>query len=187
MKEKKYQAYPEFSLPERKWPNRRITHAPVWCSVDLRDGNQALSIPMNVDEKMELFQQLVSLGFKEIEVGFPSASEVEYQFIRKLIEENRIPEDVTIQILTQSRDSLIRRSFEALRGVKKAIVHIYNPTSVLQRDVVFHKNKEQIKQIAVEGARLMQTLKEEMNQPGIRFEYSPESFTGTEMDYALEV
>ncbi|MBN2143057.1 MAG: 2-isopropylmalate synthase [Candidatus Aureabacteria bacterium] len=183
----KYQPYPPFPFPERTWPEKTITRAPIWCSVDLRDGNQALNIPMTVEEKIRLFELLVSIGFREIEVGFPSASEIEYRFVRKLIEENRIPDDVTIQILTQSREHLIRRSFESLKGAKKAIVHLYNSTSALQREVVFNMNKDQIKHIAVTGAELMQHLKEEIKMPGVRFEYSPESFTGTETEYALEV
>ncbi|MBD3306688.1 2-isopropylmalate synthase [candidate division KSB3 bacterium] len=183
----KYQPYPVIDLPDRQWPSKTITRAPIWCSVDLRDGNQALRIPMNLDEKLRLFDLLVDVGFKEIEIGFPSASQVEYDFTRILIEENRIPEDVTVQVLTQARGHLIRKTYEALEGVHKAIVHFYNSTSTLQRDVVFRMNKAEIKAIAVEGAKLIKALKEEVGNPGIRFEYSPESFTGTELDYALDV
>ena len=187
MNYRKYKAFTDFRFKERTWPDKTITKAPVWCSVDLRDGNQALNIPMSVEEKIEMFSLLVDMGFKEIEVGFPSASEVEYAFLRKIIEEKRIPDDVTVQILTQAREHLIKRSFEALKGVKKAIVHVYNSVSVLQRDVVFKKSKEEIKEIAVQGAKWALQYREEVKNPGILFEYSPESFTGTEMDYALEV
>lgn len=182
-----YKSYPPIDLPDRRWPDRTITEAPVWCSVDLRDGNQALSIPMNVEEKLKMFELLVAVGFKEIEIGFPAAAKAEYDFTRMLIEENRIPDDVTTQVLTQAREHLIRKTFEALEGVKNAIVHLYNSTSTLQREVVFKKDKEAVKAIAVEGARLMQELKERSQNPGLRFQYSPESFTGTELDYALEI
>lgn len=186
LKYQKYQKYKTISLKEREWPNKEITKAPIWCSVDLRDGNQALIEPMLVEEKMEMFQLLVNLGFKEIEIGFPSASQIEYDFLRKLVEENRIPEDVTIQVLTQCREELIERTFESIRGMKQAIVHIYNSTSTLQRDVVFHMDQEEIKQIAVNGTKLVKKFAKDF--PGrIQLEYSPESFTGTEPDYALEV
>ncbi len=172
--------------PEREWPNKQIEKAPVWCSVDLRDGNQALIEPMVVEEKIEMFNLLVKLGFKEIEVGFPSASQIEFDFLRELVERDLIPDDVCIQVLVQCREHLIERTFEALAGVKKAIVHIYNSTSTLQRDVVFHKGKEEIKQIAIEGTELVKKFVKDF--PGeIILEYSPESFTGTELDYALEV
>ncbi len=174
------------SLPERQWPNKEIKKAPIWCSVDLRDGNQALIEPMVVEEKVEFFNLLVRLGFKEIEVGFPSASQIEFDFLRQLVERQLIPDDVTIQVLVQCRKHLIERTFEALEGVKTAVVHIYNSTSTLQRDVVFGKNQEEIKKIAVEGARLVKEKAKDF--PGkIILEYSPESFTGTELDYALAV
>ena len=160
--------------------------APIWCSVDLRDGNQALIIPMSLDEKLAFFDLLVRVGFKEIEVGFPAASETEYEFLRRLVEDNLIPDDVTVQVLTQAREHIIRRTFDALRGVKNAIVHVYNPTSAAQREQVFGRSKEEILQIAVDGAQLLKRLTEEAGAD-YRFEYSPESFTGTEPEYALEV
>ena len=163
-----------------------IDKAPVWCSVDLRDGNQALVIPMNLSQKIEFFKLLVEIGFKEIEVGFPAASETEYKFIRTFIEENLIPDDVTIQVLTQARPHIIQRTFEAVKGAKNVIVHVYNSTSVAQREQVFKKSKEEILQIAIEGAKLLKELTEEAGAD-YRFEYSPESFTGTEPEYALEV
>jgi len=184
---RKYRPYPRVDMPGRSWPDKAIEKAPVWCSIDLRDGNQALSVPMNVDEKMEMFGLLADIGFKEIEVGFPSASQIEFDFLRKLIDEDRIPPDVTVQVLTQAREDLIRRTFDSLKGAKKAIVHLYNSTSAAQRRVVFGKNKAGVAKIAVDGARLMRGLKEEAGNPGIRFEYSPESFPGTELDYALEI
>lgn len=183
----KYVAYPPVEISDRTWPDKRITTAPSWCSIDLRDGNQALPVPMNVEEKLEMFRLLIDIGFKEIEVGFPSAAAVEFQFVRRLIEENLIPDDVTIQVLTQAREHLIRKTFDALKGVDKAIVHLYNSTSTVQRDVVFKMGREEIKNIAVKGARLVRELKEASGNEGIRFQYSPESFTGTELDYALEV
>lgn len=183
---KRYQKNPVVDLPDRQWPNQQITNAPIWCSVDLRDGNQALIEPMIVEEKIEFFQMLVQLGFKEIEVGFPSASQIEFDFLRQLVDRKLIPEDVSIQVLVQCREHLLKRTFEALEGVKKAIVHIYNSTSTLQRDVVFHMSKDEIKQIAIEGTKLVKEYAK--NFPGqIRLEYSPESFTGTEVEYALEV
>lgn len=154
----KYKRVPVLDYPERQWPNKQIEKAPIWCSVDLRDGNQALIEPMSVDEKMEMFELLVKLGFKEIEIGFPAASQIEFDFLRKLVAEDRIPEDVTVQVLTQCREHLIRRTFEAIEGIKNVIVHIYNSTSTLQRDVVFHMNKEEIKQIAIDGTRLVKEL-----------------------------
>ena len=163
-----------------------IEKAPTWCSVDLRDGNQALIVPMSLEEKLEFFQMLVKIGFKEIEVGFPAASETEYEFLRTLIEKNMIPDDVTVQVLTQCRDHIIRRTFEAVKGAPRAVVHFYNSTSVAQREQVFHKSKEEIKQIAVDGAKLVKQLSEEY-EGNFLFEYSPESFTGTEVDYAVEV
>lgn len=165
-----------------------IEKAPIWCSVDLRDGNQALIIPMSLEEKLEFWQVLVDVGFKEIEIGFPAASETEYEFCRALIERNMIPEDVTIQVLTQAREHILKKTFEAIDGAPNAIVHLYNSTSVAQREQVFRKSKEEIKAIAVEGAKLCQKFKEEMTGcKNVRFEYSPESFTGTEPEYALEV
>ena len=163
-----------------------VDHAPVWCSVDLRDGNQALVIPMNLEQKVEFFKLLVKIGFKEIEVGFPAASETEYTFLRTLIEENLIPDDVTIQVLTQAREHIIKKTFEAVKGAKNVIVHVYNSTSLAQREQVFKKSKEEILRIAVEGAKLLKELTEKAGEQ-YRFEYSPESFTGTEPEYALEV
>ena len=183
---KRYKRVPVLYLPDRAWPNKEIKKAPIWCSVDLRDGNQALIEPMIVEEKIEFFKLLVKLGFKEIEVGFPSASQLEFDFLRQLVDRKLIPDDVTVQVLVQCREHLLKRTFEALEGVKKAIVHIYNSTSVLQRDVVFHMNKEEIKQIAIEGTKLVKEYSKQF--PGkLILEYSPESFTGTEVEYALEV
>lgn len=183
---KRYKRVPVVDYPEREWPNKEIQKAPTWCSVDLRDGNQALVEPMVVEEKIEMFKLLIKLGFKEIEVGFPAASQIEYDFLRQLVERRLIPDDVVIQVLVQCREHLIKRTFEALQGVKKAVVHIYNSTSVLQRDVVFHKNKEEIKEIAVEGTKMVKEMVKDF--PGeIILEYSPESFTGTELEYALEI
>ncbi len=189
MKEKisKYRPYPPVDLPDRKWPSRRIEKAPTWCSVDLRDGNQALQNPMNLEEKTEMFEMLVKMGFKEIEIGFPSASEVEYEFLRKLIEEGLIPDDVTVQVLTQARERLIEKTFEALKGAKSAIVHLYNSTSTLQREVVFHTDREGVVRIALEGVAIVKELAGRTNETEIKFEYSPESFTGTEMDFALDI
>lgn len=163
-----------------------VDKAPIWCSVDLRDGNQALVIPMSLEQKVEFFKLLVKIGFKEIEVGFPAASETEYEFCRTLIEHNLIPDDVTIQVLTQAREHIIKKTFEAIKGAKKAIVHVYNSTSYAQREQVFRKSKEEVKQIAIDGAALLKRLADEAGQD-LYFEYSPESFTGTEMDYAVEV
>lgn len=183
----KYAAYPAVDISGRTWPDKRITKAPHWCSIDLRDGNQALPVPMSVEEKVEMFRLLVDIGFKEIEVGFPSAAAVEFQFVRRLIEEDLIPDDVTIQVLTQAREHLIRKTFNALEGVNSAIVHLYNSTSTVQRDVVFRMGREEIKNIAVRGTKLVRELKDASGNKKIRFQYSPESFTGTELDYALEV
>ncbi|GKX67262.1 2-isopropylmalate synthase [Inconstantimicrobium mannanitabidum] len=183
---KKYKRFQTIKLKERTWPNKEIEKAPIWCSVDLRDGNQSLVNPMTVEEKLDMFNLLVKLGFKEIEIGFPSASHIEYDFLRKLIEEELIPEDVTVQVLTQARPHLIARTFECLQGLNKAIVHIYNSTSILQRDVVFNMSKEDIKQIAIEGTRLVKQYVKDF-EGEIILEYSPESFTGTEVEYALEV
>ena len=172
----------DLSWAKKEYPD----HAPVWCSVDLRDGNQSLIIPMSLDEKIEFYKMLVKIGFKEIEVGFPAASDTEYEFLRRLVDDNLIPDDVTVQVLTQARPHIIRKTFEALRGVKNAIVHVYNSTSVAQREQVFRMSKDEIKEIAVEGAKLLKELTEEAGEK-YRFEYSPESFTGTEPEYALEV
>ncbi len=183
---KRYKRVPVVHMPEREWPNKEIEKAPIWCSVDLRDGNQALIEPMVVEEKIEFFNFLVKLGFKEIEIGFPSASQIEYDFLRQLVDRNLIPDDVVVQVLVQCREHLIKRTFEALEGVKKAIVHIYNSTSVLQRDVVFNKSKEEIKQIAIDGTNLVKQYVEDF--PGeIVLEYSPESFTGTELEFSLDI
>lgn len=174
-------------VTSRKWMEKEyITEAPVWCSVDLRDGNQALVVPLTLEEKLEYFQLLVKIGFKEIEVGFPAASETEYTFLRTLIEQNLIPDDVTIQVLTQSRDHIIEKTFESLKGVNKAIVHLYNSTSLAQRDQVFKKSKEEIIDIAVSGAKLLQKYAA-ATEGNFIFQYSPESFTGTELDFALEI
>ncbi len=182
----RYQRNPVITLANRQWPNKEIASAPIWCSVDLRDGNQALIEPMVVEEKVEFFQHLVHLGFKEIEVGFPSASQIEFDFLRQLVDRKLIPEDVTVQVLVQCREHLLKRTFEALEGIKRAIVHIYNSTSTLQRDVVFHMSKDEIKQIAIDGTKLVKEYAKSF--PGeIILEYSPESFTGTEVEYALDV
>lgn len=174
-------------VPSMKWAEKdHVEKAPIWCSVDLRDGNQALIVPMTLEQKIDFFKLLVKIGFKEIEVGFPAASDTEYHFLRALIEQNLIPDDVTIQVLTQAREHIIRKTFEALEGCKKAVVHVYNSTSVAQREQVFHKSKEEIKRIAVEGAALLKKLAEETDG-NFAFEYSPESFTGTEPEYSLEV
>ena len=183
---KRYKRNPVVDYPEREWPNKEIEKAPIWCSVDLRDGNQALIEPMVVEEKMEFFNMLVKMGFKEIEIGFPAASQIEYDFLRQLVERRMIPDDVRVQVLVQCREHLIKRTFEAIQGIKKVVVHIYNSTSTLQRDVVFHKDKEEIKQIAIEGTELVKKYAKDYDGD-LMLEYSPESFTGTELDYALEV
>ena len=182
----RYRRNPVVDYPDRQWPNKEIEKAPIWCSVDLRDGNQALIEPMVVDEKLEFFQLLVKLGFKEIEVGFPAASETEYTFLRTLIEKNLIPDDVTIQVLTQAREHIIKKTFDAVRGAKNVIIHVYNSTSLAQREQVFRKSKDEILEIAVAGAKLLKELTE-AEGANYRFEYSPESFTGTEPEYALKV
>lgn len=182
----KYRPYPKIDLPNRKWPSNSITKAPKWCSVDLRDGNQALINPMDMNKKLELFALLLKIGFKEIEVGFPSASKVEFDFLRRLVKDNLIPDDVTIQVLVQAREHLIAKTFEALEGVKKATVHLYNSTSTAQRKMVFQKSREEIIALALEGVDLVK--KYEANHNGqIFLEYSPESFTGTELEYAAEI
>ena len=183
----KYQAFAPIELPDRRWPSATLTRAPRWCSVDLRDGNQALIDPMDVDEKLEFFELLVKIGFMEIEVGFPSASHPDFDFVRRLIEEDRIPEHVTIQVLTQSREALIRRTFESIEGCRRAILHLYNSTSTLQRRVVFDLDRDGITDIAVTGAKLVRELADEMSDSEIIYQYSPESFTGTELDFAVEV
>jgi 2-isopropylmalate synthase len=183
----KYLSTPTVQLNDRTWPDRTIGKAPIWCSVDLRDGNQALIDPMDLERKNRMFDLLVGLGFKEIEIGFPSASQTEFSFCRGLIEEGRIPADVTVQVLTQAREQLIQRTFEALRGVHRAIVHVYNSTSTVQREVVFNMDRDGVKQLAIDGAKMLHD--QAASYPGTDwvFEYSPESFTGTEIDYALEV
>ena len=182
----RYRKNPVVDYPEREWPNKEIVKAPIWCSVDLRDGNQALIDPMVVHEKIEFFNYLIKLGFKEIEIGFPAASQIEFDFLRQLIDRKMIPDDVVVQVLTQCREELIDRTFESIQGCKQAIVHIYNSTSTLQRDVVFGMDKDHITNIAVEGTRMVKERAK--NFPGkIILEYSPESFTGTELDYALEI
>jgi len=183
----KYRPFPQIDLPDRQWPNRTIDQAPIWCSVDLRDGNQALAIPMSVAQKVELFQLLVELGFKEIEVGFPAASQIEFDFLRRLVNDGLIPDDVTIQVLVQAREHLIRRTFESLQGVKHAIVHIYNSTSELQRRVVFNATKEEIIDIAVNGVALIKELVPTLPETEIQLQYSPESFSSTEIDFALAI
>ena len=183
----KYRPFQPINLPDRTWPNKTITKAPIWCSVDLRDGNQALIEPMGPERKMRMFDTLVKLGFKEIEVGFPSASDTDFSFTRQIIEDKLIPDDVTIQVLTQCRPELITRTFEALKGAKRAIVHFYNSTSTLQRRVVFGLDQAGITKIATDGARLVKELADKAPETDWVFQYSPESFTGTEIDYAIEI
>jgi 2-isopropylmalate synthase len=184
---RKYRAYPPIALPERQWPGRTLTQAPIWCSVDLRDGNQALAVPMNVSQKLELFDALLRCGFKEIEVGFPAASNTEFAFMRRLIEDGRIPEDVTVQVLVQAREDLIQRTVESLVGVKKAIIHLYNSTSPAQRRVVFGLEKPQIVEMARRGTRWIRERLPLLAGSQIRMEYSPESFSATEVEFSLEV
>ncbi|UNK72272.1 2-isopropylmalate synthase [Microbacterium sp. H1-D42] len=186
----KYRPFHEqivFDLPDRTWPSKRITEAPRWCAVDLRDGNQALIDPMSPERKRVMFELLVGMGYKEIEVGFPSASQTDFDFVRQLIEEDLIPDDVTIQVLTQAREHLIARTYESIVGAKQAIVHFYNSTSVLQREVVFRSDREGVKQIALEGARLCKQYEKTVPDTDVYYEYSPESYTGTELEYAVEV
>jgi len=183
----KYQAFPPVHLPDRQWPNRVLTQAPRWCSVDLRDGNQALAVPMNVSQKLDLFQTLVKIGFKEIEVGFPSASNTEFTFNRRLIEENRAPDDVWLQVLVQAREDLIERTVESLVGAKKCIIHLYNSTSPAQRRVVFGKSKEEIKAIAVQGAKWVKERLPRLKGTEVMLQYSPESFSMTEVEFAKEI
>ena len=182
----KYKPYPQIDLPNRQWPNNTITKAPKWCSVDLRDGNQALVNPMSMEKKLELFTLLLKLGFKEIEVGFPSASKVEFDFLRRLVEDRLIPDDVTVQVLVQAREHLIAKTFEALEGVKNTTVHLYNSTSVAQRKIVFAKSKEEIIALALSGVELVKKY-EAQHKGKIFLEYSPESFTGTELEFAAEI
>lgn len=183
----KYQPFPQINLPDRKWPTRTIDAAPIWCSVDLRDGNQALAVPMSVEEKVRMFQLLVDIGFKEIEVGFPAASQIEFDFLRRLVDENRIPDDVTIQVLVQAREELIRRTFESLQGTKNTILHLYNSTSPIQRQVVFGMSKPEIVAIAVNATKLVKALRPTLPGTDLRFQYSPESFSATELEFALEI
>lgn len=182
----KYRPYPQVDLPNRQWPSKVIEKAPIWCSVDLRDGNQALITPMNMDQKLELYKLLIKLGFKNIEVGFPSASQVEFDFLRRLVDDNLIPDDVTVQVLVQAREHLIKRTFESLKGVKHAIVHLYNSTSTAQRKIVFQKSQDEIINLALEGVELVKKY-EAQHDGKISLEYSPESFTGTELEYAAKV
>ena len=184
---KKYRPYPPINLPDRTWPEKRIEKAPVWCSVDLRDGNQALVKPMSLEKKLEMFSLLTRLGFKEIEVGFPSASQVEFDFTRLLIEKNLIPDGVLIQVLTQAREPLIKKTFASVKGAKEAIVHLYNSTSTLQRRTVFKMSRKEIVELAVHGAKLLHEEQMKYPETVFRYEYSPESFTGTELNFALEV
>jgi len=183
----RYSSFIPVDLPDRTWPNKKITVAPKWCSVDLRDGNQALIDPMDTPRKLAMFKLLVAMGYKEIEVGFPSASQTDFDFVRKIIDEGLIPDDVVIQVLTQAREPLIRRTYEAIKGSKQAIVHLYNSTSTLQRRVVFGLDKEGIKKIATDGAQLCLDLMKTVPETKVSFEYSPESYTGTELEFAVEV
>lgn len=187
MNAQKYSPFPKVVLKNRMWPNNCIEKAPVFCSVDLRDGNQALINPMSVEQKIQYFHMLVDIGFKEIEVAFPAASETDFLFVRKLIEENHIPDDVTIQVLVQAREHLIDRTFEAIQGVQNVIVHVYNSTSTLQRDVVFNMSKEEVKEIACRGVAMVKERAQSLENTHIRLEYSPESFMGTELPYAVEI
>ena len=184
---RKYRSYPHIDFPQRTWPSRKIEQAPYWCSVDLRDGNQALIKPMSLAKKLEMFELLIEIGFKEIEVGFPSASQVEFEFTRKLIEDGLIPEGVFIQVLTQAREHLITETYKSIKGARDVIIHLYNSTSTLQREVVFRMGKQEIIDLAVKGAKQVRDEALKYPETNFRFQYSPESFTGTEMDYALEV
>src|SRR5437868_7338079 len=184
---KKYRPFPPVTLPDRQWPGRVITKAPRWCSVDLRDGNQALAVPMNVSQKLELFQTLVKCGFKEIEVGFPSASNTEFAFNRRLIEEQRAPDDVWLQVLVQAREDLIERTFESLVGSKKVIIHLYNSTSPAQRRVVFGMSREEIIGVAVRGATMIYERLPRLKGSEVMLQYSPESFSSTEVEFAKDI
>jgi 2-isopropylmalate synthase len=183
----KYRPYPQVQLENRTWPNQRIDRAPMWCTVDLRDGNQALAQPMSITEKERMFNLLVEMGFKQVEIGFPSASQIEYDFLRTLIDNRMIPDDVAVQVLTQSRKHLIERTVQSLKGAKKAVIHLYNSTSEQQRRITFRKSKDEIKAIALEGTQHIIDLLPELGGTEVTFQYSPESFTGTELEYALEV
>ena len=183
----KYNPFGKIPLTDRKWPDASIEKAPMWCSVDLRDGNQALAIPMGVEQKLAFFDLLVKIGFKEIEVGFPSASQTEYDFLRRLIDEKRIPDDVTIQVLCQAREHLVKKTFECMKGLKKAIFHIYNSTSPAQRKYTFNMSKEEIKKIAVDGVKCVQKYLDMVPETEVRLEYSPESFSNTEIEYSVEI
>jgi 2-isopropylmalate synthase len=183
----KYRPFQPINLPDRQWPSRVIEAPPIWCSVDLRDGNQALVEPMGPARKRRMFELLVKLGFKEIEVGFPAASQTDFDFVRELIDQRLIPDDVTIQVLTQARDELIERTFESLKGCRRAILHLYNSTSTLQRRVVFGLDRPGIVDIAVNAARTVKRIAEGMTGSEIVYQYSPESFTGTELDFAIEI
>ena len=184
---KKYRPFPPIAKSGRRWPDRVIETAPDWCSVDLRDGNQALIEPMTPSQKMAMFELLVDVGFKEIEVGFPAASQTDFDFVRQLIEQDLVPEDVTIQVLTQAREPLIARSFEALKGARRAIMHLYNSTSTVQREQVFRMSRDEIKGIASRGAEWVRDYAQQQPETEWQFQYSPESFTNTELDYAIEV
>src|SRR6266404_8295804 len=181
----KYRPFTPIDIADRTWPSRAITAPPIWCSVDLRDGNQALIEPMDPARKLRMFQHLVRIGFKEIEIGFPAASQTEFNFVRQLIEQNLIPDDVTVQVLTQARPELIARSFDSLAGVRRAIMHLYNSTSTTQRRVVFKLDRAGIVDIAVKGAALIRELAAQQPETEWQFQYSPESFTGTELDFAV--
>ena len=183
----KYSPFKVIALDDRTWPTKQIIKSPIWCSVDLRDGNQSLIEPMGMEKKLRFFSMLVDLGFKEIEIGFPSASNTEFSFVRELIEKKLIPDDVKIQVLTQAREHLIKRTFESVKGAENVILHLYNSTSTLQREVVFKQDKKGILKIATDGAKLVKILADENKSTNWQFEYSPESFTGTELEYAVEV
>jgi 2-isopropylmalate synthase len=184
---KKYQAYPPVNLPDRKWPDQKIVKAPTWCSVDLRDGNQALIQPMSLEKKLEMFRLIVAMGFKEIEVGFPSAAQVEFDFTRMLIEKDLVPQGTWLQVLTQAREHLIRRTFESVKGAREVIVHLYNSTSTIQRRTVFQMSRKEIVDLALYGARLLKEEEKKYPETTFRYEYSPESFTGTELEFSLEI
>src|SRR5678815_4077851 len=182
----KYRPFPPVHLPDRQWPNRLLTHAPIWCSVDLRDGNQALAVPMNVSQKLEMFEALVACGFKQIEVGFPAASNTEFGFMRRLIESARVPDDVAIQVLVQAREDLIERTVESLMGAKHAIIHLYNSTSPAQRRVVFGLEKDDIIKVATRGTQWIKDRLGRLAGTDVEFEYSPESFSATEVEFSLD-
>ena len=183
----KYRAFPPVNLADRQWPNRTITKPPVWMSTDLRDGNQSLFEPMNAERKMRMFRMLCDIGFKEIEVAFPSASATDFNFVRELIEGNHIPADVTIEVLTQAREHLIRRTMESLKGARRAIVHVYNPISKPFRDIVFRMSKAEVVEMAVSSVKLVKQLTEEQPETEWVLEYSPETFTAAELDFSLEI